>query len=82
MKALVYITVMMVSLTLVLAADARQLFWDDFEADTLGAEPSKWENLGVGAGEGGEIVPDPENGNNKVFRIASSPGRATTAHSM
>lgn len=69
MKALAYITVMMVSLTLVLTAEARQLFWDDFEGDTLGAEPSKWENLGVGSGEGGEIIPDPENGNNKVFSM-------------
>ncbi len=80
MKTYVYIMVMMVSLTLVLTVDARQLFWDDFEADTLGAEPSKWENLGVGAGEGGEIVADPENGNNRVF---SMPDRfVAEAHSM
>lgn len=50
-------------------ADARQLFWDDFEADQLGAEPAKWKNLGVGAGGGGEIIEDPKMPSNKVFSM-------------
>ena len=61
--------VLAVSLVLTSIANARQLFWDDFEADRLGAEPSKWKNLGVGAGEGGEVVEDPENSSNKVFSM-------------
>jgi len=44
---------------------SNQLFWDDFEQDTVGKEPSKW-----AVGEGNttaQVIEDPDNPNNKVF---------------
>ena len=69
MRISVCIMAIVTSLIIVSAIDARQLFWDDFEADQLGAEPAKWTNQKVGAESGGEIVEDPERGNNKVFSM-------------
>lgn len=47
---------------------AKILFMDDFESDVLGNEPSKWKVVDDPAGEPpGEIVEDPDGGNNKVL---------------
>jgi hypothetical protein len=72
MRAFICAIVIVAGLILASTVYARQLFWDNFEADQLGAEPLKWKNLGVGGGGGGEIVEDPERASNKVF---SMPGR-------
>ena len=49
------------------------LLKDDFEEDSIGQEPSKWETA-VGVG-GGEIVEDPAGGDGKVFRAPEYDGR-------
>jgi len=45
----------------------KAMFWDDFEQDKLGEEPSKWKKI---AGKGkGEIIKDPKDPTNKVFSM-------------
>lgn len=44
---------------------SKQLFWDDFEQDAVGEEPSQWE---VGDGNtDAQVIKDPDNPGNNVF---------------
>ncbi|GIX07109.1 MAG: hypothetical protein KatS3mg115_1512 [Candidatus Poribacteria bacterium] len=58
-----------VLLMVVLAvAEGRILFQDDFEGETIGAEPSKWMVVDDPPGDPpGEIAEDPEDSRNKVL---------------
>ena len=69
MRALAFVIALAMAFVLFSVVNARQLFWDDFEAEQLGAEPRKWVNLKAGAGAGGEIIEDPDNPGNKVFSM-------------
>ena len=43
------------------------LFWDDFEQDKLGGQPSQWKY--ADGNQKGEIIKDPEDGGNQVFSM-------------
>jgi len=65
----VYLLLVLFTLTVVFPGVilGRAMFWDDFESDKLGEEPSKWKKV---AGKGkGEIIKDPEESTNKVFSM-------------
>lgn len=69
MRVSIFMMFVVASLMAVSTVGARQLFWDDFESDQLGAEPSRWKKLNAGVKEGGEIVVDPKDRDNKVFSM-------------
>lgn len=56
-----------------LAANAKILFKDDFESDTIGKPPANWIDLGAPKGYAGGglsvVEADPLNPNNKVFHL-------------
>ena len=69
MRVSIFMMFVVASLMAVSTVGARQLFWDDFESEQLGAEPSRWKKLNAGVKEGGEIVVDPKDRDNKVFSM-------------
>ena len=50
-----------------LASAGLAMFWDDFEQDKLGGQPSQWKY--AAGNQKGEIIKDPKDGSNQVFSM-------------
>lgn len=71
-----YIVVLLSMLVLIFLtsgySSAKLLFHDDFEKDTIGSEPSKWE-IGFDGDTKAEVIVDPEQAGNKVLKTSTNP---------
>ena len=66
------ITVFLLSIGIVMQASAVLLFHDDFEKDSIGSEPGKWE-VGHDGKTTAKVVADPKKASNKVLLTADNP---------
>ena len=70
------IAVFLLSLGIAMQASAVLLFHDDFEKDSIGEEPSKWE-VGHDGSTTAEVVADPKKASNKVLLTADKGSNAS-----
>ncbi len=71
-----YIVVLLSMLVLIFLtsghSSAKLLFHDDFEKDTLGSEPAKWE-IGFDGDTKAEVIVDPQQAGNKILKTSTNP---------
>ena len=53
-------------------SSAKLLFHDDFEKETIGSEPAKWE-IGFKGKTKAEVVADPKDASNRVLKTSTNP---------
>ena len=70
------IAVFMLCLGIATQASAELLFHDDFEKDTIGKEPGKWE-VGHDGDTTAEVVADPKKASNKVLATTDKASNAS-----
>ena len=69
LTSIVKIAVFILSIGIAIPTSAVLLFHDDFEKDTIGEEPSKWE-VGHDGNTTAQVVADPKKASNKVLLTA------------
>ena len=71
-KLVLTIAVPLLCLSIAMQASAVLLFHDDFEKDSIGKEPSKWE-VGHDGKTTAQVVADPKKASNKVLSTSDNP---------
>jgi len=74
------IVVSLLCLVIATQTSAELLFHDDFEKDSIGDEPSKWE-IGFDGATTAKVVADPKKGSNKVL-LTSDKGSNQSRHDV
>ena len=75
-KLALTIAVPLLCLSIAIQASAELLFHDDFEKDTIGKEPGKWE-VGHDGDTTAEVVADPKKASNKVLATTDKASNAS-----
>ena len=75
-KLALTIAVPLLCLSIAIQASAELLFHDDFEKDTIGKEPGKWE-VGHDGDTTAEVVADPKKASNKVLSTTDKASNAS-----
>ncbi len=72
MRIAIIFVVLVLSFSIGINTSAKLLFHDDFEKDTIGKEPMKWE-IGFDGDTKAEVIVDPKEAGNKVLKTSTNP---------
>lgn len=72
MRIVILFFVLVLSFSIGINTSAKLLFHDDFEKDTIGNEPMKWE-IGFDGDTKAEVIADPKDAGNKVLKTSTNP---------